>query len=58
MAPSFLPLFERALRQVVSEAESLCLQFSERAGEPRQFVGGPVAWSLPIIDVSGRNRMR
>jgi len=47
-----LPLFERALRRVVSEAQSLRLEFSEQAGEPRQFIGEPTAWSLPIIDVS------
>src|SRR3954453_7125105 len=50
--PVVLPLFERALRQAVSEAQSLRLQFSEQAGEPRQFVGEPTAWSLPIIDIS------
>ncbi|MEA3026764.1 MAG: hypothetical protein QOF91_2049, partial [Alphaproteobacteria bacterium] len=51
--PVVLPLFERALRQVVSEAESLRLRFSEEAGEPTQFIGKQIAWSLPIIDVSG-----
>ena len=51
--PIVLPLFERALRQVVAEAQSLRLQFSEQAGEPAQRVGEPTAWSLPIIDVSG-----
>ena len=50
--PIVLPLFERALRQVVAEAQSLRLQFSEQAGEPAQIVGEPTAWSLPIIDVS------
>src|SRR4051812_17412770 len=50
--PVVLPLFERALRQVVSEAQSLRLQFSEQAGEPRQFIGAPTAWPLPIVDVS------
>ena len=50
--PIVLPLFERALRQVVAEAQSLRLQFSEQAGEPAQMVGEPTAWSLPIIDVS------
>ena len=50
--PVVLPLFERALRQVVSEAQSLRLQFSEQAGEPRQSIGAPTAWSLPIIDLS------
>src|SRR6476469_6994352 len=43
--PVVLPLFERALRQVVSEAQSLRLQFFEEAGEPRQFIGAPTAWS-------------
>ena len=37
--PLVLPLFERALRQVVAEAQSLRLQFSEQAGEPGQTVG-------------------
>ena len=50
--PIVLPLFERALRQVVAEAQSLRLQFSEQAGEPAQMVGEPTVWSLPIIDVS------
>ena len=54
--PIVLPLFERALRQVVAEAQSLRLQFSEHAGEPRQIVGEPAAWPLPIIDVSARAR--
>src|ERR1043165_6836215 len=53
-----LPLFERALRQVVSEAQSLRLQFSEQAGEPRQFVGEPTAWPLPIIDISAESDAR
>ena len=56
--PLVLPLFERALRQVVSEAESLRLRFSEQAGEPTQFVGEPTAWSLPIIDVSSETDAR
>ena len=56
--PVVLPLFERALRQVVSEAQSLRLQFSEQAGEPRQFIGEPTAWSLPIIDLSAESDAR
>ncbi len=51
--PLVLPLFERALRQVVSEAETLRLRFSEQDGEPRQTVGPPPAWPFPIIDLSG-----
>ena len=46
------------MRQVVAEAQSLRLRFSEEAGEPRQFVGEPTAWSLPIIDVSGETDAR
>src|SRR5258705_7139733 len=56
--PVVLPLFERALRQVVSEAQSLRLQFSEQAGEPWQYIGEPTAWPLPIIDVSAESDPR
>src|ERR1043166_8341523 len=56
--PVVLPLFERALRQVVSEAQSLRLQFFEQDGEPRQFIGEPTAWSLPIINVSAESDPR
>ena len=56
--PVVLPLFERALRQVVAEADTLRLRFSEEAGEPRQMVGANAAWSLPIIDVSGESDAR
>src|ERR1044072_8991697 len=34
--PVVLPLFERALRQVVSEGQSLRLQFFEQGGEARR----------------------
>ncbi|KAG0323183.1 hypothetical protein BGZ97_012341 [Linnemannia gamsii] len=44
-------LFEAALRQVISEAESLRLQFMESGDGIQQFVGSP-NWSLPFIDVS------
>ena len=47
-----LPLFERALRQVVAEAQSLRLRFVEQGGEPRQWVGEPAVFALPIVDVS------
>ena len=46
------------LRQVVAEAQSLRLRFSEQAGEPAQIVGEPTAWSLPIIDVSAETDPR
>ncbi|MBV8423217.1 MAG: hypothetical protein JOZ26_24690, partial [Hyphomicrobiales bacterium] len=45
-------LFERALRQVVAETEALRVQIIERAGDPRQLIGPPPSWSMPIIDVS------
>src|SRR5262245_24762520 len=45
-------LFERALRQVVAETEALRVQIIEHAGDPRQLIGPPPSWSMPIIDVS------
>src|SRR5262245_57805118 len=44
--------FERALRQVVAETDSLRLQIIEHAGDPRQLIGPPSSWSMPTIDVS------
>ena len=44
--------FERALRQVVAETEALRVQIIEHAGDPRQVIGPPPSWSMPIIDVS------
>lgn len=44
-------LFEKALRQVVIEAETLRLQFIETAKNVQQQVGLPV-WSMPVIDFS------
>lgn len=44
-------LFEAALRQVVAEAESFCLQFIESSDGIQQFVSLP-DWSLPVIDLS------
>lgn len=46
-------LFEKALRQVVMEAETLRLQFIENDKNVQQQVGFPV-WSMPIIDVSAK----
>ena len=46
------PLFEQALRQVVVETDALRVRISEHADGPRQIVGAPPAWSLPIIDVT------
>src|SRR6516225_1071998 len=45
-------LFERAIRQVVAETEALRVQIMEHAGDPRQVIGPPPSWSMPIIDVS------
>src|SRR5262245_8812228 len=45
-------LFERALRQVVAETDALRVQIIEHAGDPRQLIGPPSSWSMPIIDVS------
>src|SRR5499427_1927993 len=46
--------FERALRQVVAETEALRVQIIEHAGDPRQVIGPPSSWSMPIIDVSAK----
>ncbi|UUM21174.1 amino acid adenylation domain-containing protein [Mycoavidus sp. SF9855] len=46
-------LFEAALRQVISEAESLRLQFIESSDGLEQWVGSP-DWSLPLIDLSAK----
>jgi len=51
-------LFERALRQVVAETEALRVQIIEHAGEPRQVIGPPPPWSMPIIDVSAKTNAR
>ncbi len=43
--------FEKALRQVVAETETLCLQFIESDHGVRQYVGS-LDWSLPCLDLS------
>src|SRR5258705_9966825 len=45
-------LFERALAQVIAEADVLRIQIDEQSGEPRQVVSAASVWSLPAIDVS------
>ncbi|MGH8909693.1 MAG: condensation domain-containing protein, partial [Egibacteraceae bacterium] len=50
--PVDLDLFETALRQAVSEAESLHVRFVEDDGEPRQVIEPSLEWPLPVIDVS------
>ena len=51
-------LFERALRQVVNETEALHVHITEHAGDPRQVIGNPPAWSMPFIDVSAETDAR
>src|SRR6516165_2196652 len=51
-------LFERAIRQVVAETEALRVQIIEHAGDPRQVIGPPPSWSMPIIDVSAESDAR
>ena len=45
-------LFETALRQVVNEAEALCVRFVATADGPRQIIGPAPDWSMSYIDVS------
>ncbi len=45
-------LFERALRQVVAETETLRVRIADHGGEPRQTVDVTPPWSAPFIDVS------
>ncbi len=45
-------LFEQALEAVVSECETLRVQFTLPAGELAQLLVSSPDWSLPIIDVS------
>ena len=51
-------LFERALRQGVSEAEALRVRIVEHEGVPRQVVDDASAWSLAAIDVSSQSDPR
>src|SRR5215216_668238 len=50
--------FEQALRHVVREAEALRLRIVERAGNPRQVIGPPPAWSMPFFDLSAETDAR
>ncbi|WP_282690093.1 condensation domain-containing protein, partial [Streptomyces sp. CC216B] len=43
-------LFERALRQVVTEAEALHVRFAEEGGEVEQTLTDPSDWPLDVID--------
>lgn len=46
------PLFEAALRQVVTEAETLNYRFDEYEGGLRQIFDPVFDWSIPTVDVS------
>ena len=51
-------LFERALRQVVLETESLRVQLVEHSDGVRQIVGALPPWSVTTIDVSAETDAR
>ncbi len=51
-------VFERALRQVVAESETLCVRITEREGQPRQIVDRTFGWPLPVIDLSSESDPR
>ena len=42
----------------MAEAQSLRLRFVEQGGEPRQWIGEPPAFPLPIVDVSAETDPR
>ncbi|WP_311315091.1 non-ribosomal peptide synthetase [Streptomyces naphthomycinicus] len=46
-------LFERALRQTISEADSLHVRFVDTAEGPRRLADPEPAWSFHLLDVSG-----
>ena len=47
-------LFERALRQVVGEAEALHVRFGEDMDGPWQSIDPSPDWRLHVVDVSGK----
>src|SRR5438105_2492642 len=51
-------LFERALRLMVAEAESLHIELVDTEDGPRQVTGIEPVWSMPLIDVSGEESPR
>ncbi len=51
-------LFERALRQVVTESEALRVRITEHDGQPTQVVDSTFAWPLPTIDLSSESDPR
>lgn len=51
-------LFERALAQLIAEADVLRVRIDEQSGEPRQVVGPADGWSLSVFDVSHKTDPR
>ncbi|MFB6809233.1 amino acid adenylation domain-containing protein [Streptomyces sp. NPDC056387] len=51
-------LFEAALQQAVTEADTLHVRFGVDNGEPWQTVGGAPAWSIDFVDVSSEPEPR
>jgi amino acid adenylation domain-containing protein/non-ribosomal peptide synthase protein (TIGR01720 family) len=49
-------VFERALRAVVTETETLGVRFVDDAERPMQVLGPVPEWELPILDLSTENR--
>jgi nonribosomal peptide synthetase DhbF len=48
-------LFERAVRQVVDEAETLRVFFCEDSSGPRQVISSVVDWVMPFVDLSNES---
>ncbi|MCF3122471.1 amino acid adenylation domain-containing protein, partial [Streptomyces arenae] len=51
-------LFERALRQVFDETDTLHIVFVETEDGPRQRIGDPPEWRLNVVDVSAEAEPR
>lgn len=45
-------VFEAAVRQVVTEAETLHMRFLDEGNGPRQILDASSEWQMPVIDVS------
>lgn len=53
-----LVLFERSLRQMVTEAETLNLQFGIAGNEPIQYVEPNLIWTIQHLDLSAEDNPR
>lgn len=51
-------LFERSLRQMVMEAETLNLRFERRGEEPMQYLDARLPWRLQYLDLSSATNPR